>query len=69
MSSLLRLILTVLWLILFIWSLLDILRAHKDTGWKLVWIIVCLAFPVVGTIIYYFFARQKNMNLPQDFQK
>jgi hypothetical protein len=64
-----RLIFTLLWLILFIWALLDITKAHKDTGWKLVWIIVCLAFPVVGTIIYYIFARQKDMHLPQDFQK
>jgi hypothetical protein len=67
--SLFRIVLTVLWLILFVWSLLDIIRAHKDTGWKLIWILVCLVFPVVGTIVYYVVARQKNMQLPQDFQR
>jgi len=67
--SLFKLAFTVLWLILFIWALLDILGAHKDTGWKLIWAIVCLAFPVAGTIVYYFFARQKDINLPEDFQK
>ena len=66
--SLLKLVGTILWVILFVWSLLDIIRAHKDIGWKLVWIIVCLAFPIVGVIIYYLFARQKNMQLPQDFK-
>ena len=67
--SLLRLVLTVLWLILFVWSLLDIIRAHKDTGWKVIWILVCLVFPVLGVIVYYFVARQKNIQLPQDFQR
>lgn len=66
---LLQLVVTVLWLILFVWSLLDILKAHKSTGWKLVWVLVCLAFPVLGTIVYYFVARQKDMQLPQDFQR
>lgn len=66
---LLKLAATILWLILFIWSLLDIIKAHKDTGWKLIWILACLIFPIAGVIIYYFFARQKDMQLPQDFQK
>lgn len=64
-----KLVVIILWLILFVWSLLDIVRAHKTTGWKLVWILVCLVFPVAGTIVYYLVARQKNMQLPQDFQK
>ncbi len=67
--SLLKLIFFVLWLVLFVWALLDIVRAQKSTGWKLVWGLVCLAFPVAGTIVYYIFARQKDMQLPQDFQK
>lgn len=66
---LIRLIVTILWLILFVWALLDIIKAHQTAGWKLVWIIVCLVFPVAGTIVYYFVARQKDMQLPQDFQK
>ncbi len=67
--GLIKLIIGVLWLILFIWALLDIIRANKDTGWKVIWILVCFIFPVVGTIVYYLFARQKNMQLPQDFQR
>jgi hypothetical protein len=69
MSSLINLILTVLWLILFIWALLDILKAHKSTEWKVLWAVICLIFPVAGSIVYYLFARQKDMNLPEDFQK
>ena len=61
--ELIKLAVTILWVILFIWSLLDIIGAHKSTGWKLVWILVCLVFPVAGVIVYYFFARQKNVRL------
>lgn len=67
--GLFKLIGTILWLVLFAWSLLDILKAHKDAGWKLIWIIICLIFPVAGVIVYYVFARQKDMKLPEDFQK
>jgi len=67
--SLLKLAFYILWLILFIWALLDIVRANKSTGWKVIWGLVCLAFPVAGTIVYYLMARQKDMQLPQDFQK
>lgn len=67
--SILKFMFFVLWLILFIWALLDIVRANKSLGWKVIWGLICLAFPVVGTIIYYVAARQKDMQLPQDFQK
>lgn len=65
---LIRFVVTILWLVLFVWALLDILKAHKTLGWKLVWGLVCLAFPVAGTIVYYFFARQKDIQLPQDLR-
>ncbi len=67
--ELFKLVFTILWLILFVWALLDIIKAKKDTGWKLIWIIICLAFPLAGTIVYYFLARPKDMHLPDDFQK
>lgn len=67
--ALIKLVGTILWIILFVWALLDILRANKSTGWKLIWGLICLMFPVVGTIVYYLVARQKDMHLPQDFQK
>lgn len=67
--SITYLIISIIWLIFFIWALLDITQAEKDTGWKLIWVLICLVFPVAGTIVYYFTARQKDMRLPQDFQK
>ncbi len=61
--SLFRLAATVaaaaLWLILFVLAVMDIARADKATGWKLMWALVCLVFPVVGAIVYYFVARKR----------
>lgn len=62
--SLIKLTFFFLWLVFFIWALLDIVRAKKSIGWKMVWGLVCLAFPLAGTIVYYFVARQKDMQLP-----
>ncbi len=46
-----------LWLIFTLWALFDIFQAHRNLGWKILWIIICLAFPVAGALVYYFFGR------------
>ena len=53
-----RWLLGVLWLGLFIWALADILGSKKDTLTKVVWVVVCLVFPVVGVIVYLLFGRK-----------
>jgi hypothetical protein len=45
-------LLYLVWLIAFIWSLYDIWTGKKDQGKKILWTIVCLVLPVLGTIIY-----------------
>ncbi len=52
-------VLGILWLVFFIWALLDIVQAPRDIGWKLLWVIVCLVFPVVGVLVYYFIGRKR----------
>jgi hypothetical protein len=39
-------------LIAWIWSLYDIWTSKKDQGKKLLWTIIVLVLPVIGTIIY-----------------
>jgi hypothetical protein len=51
-------VVSILSLILFIWALIDILRAHRDGMWKLIWVLVCLVLPVIGPILYYFIGRK-----------
>ncbi|HLD05723.1 MAG TPA: PLDc N-terminal domain-containing protein [Candidatus Nanoarchaeia archaeon] len=48
----------ILWLILFIWALFNTLTSHRSLGGKVLWIIICLIFPVVGVLIYFFFGRR-----------
>lgn len=44
----------VLSFIAFIWALIDIARADKDFGYKIIWVLVCLILGIIGVIIYYF---------------
>lgn len=52
-------LLYLVWLIAFIWSLYDIWTGSMDTGKKLLWTILCLLLPVLGTIIYLAVGRKK----------
>lgn len=48
-----------IWLIAFIWSIYDIWTSNKDQEKKILWTIVCLVAPVLGTIIYLVVGRNK----------
>ena len=47
-------------LIAFIWALVDIIKAKKDTSWKIIWILICLILGIIGVIIYYFVEKHKK---------
>jgi uncharacterized membrane protein YhaH (DUF805 family) len=48
-------------IIAFFWALIDIANQKgKDTGWKLVWVLICLILPVIGVIVYYFVSGRKK---------
>lgn len=47
-------------LIAFVWALIDIAKAKKDTGWKIVWIVICLLLGIIGVIVYYFVEKRKK---------
>ncbi len=56
---LLRAIIGIAWIIVLIWAFVDIYKTkNKDTGWKLIWTLVCL-IPLIGVFIYYFVAHGK----------
>ena len=48
MNNLLYLVCLIAW----IWSLYDIWTGKMDQGKKILWTIICLLLPVLGTIIY-----------------
>jgi hypothetical protein len=47
----------VLTLVLVIWALVDIVSSKRDNTWKLIWVVICLLLPLVGSILYYFLGR------------
>ena len=46
--------------IAFIWALIDIARAKKDTGYKIIWVLICFLLGIIGVIIYYFVEKRKS---------
>jgi len=46
------------WLIAFVWSLYDIWTGKKEQGHKILWTLICLVAPVLGTIIYLVVGRK-----------
>jgi len=49
----------ILHLIIFIWAIIDIMKSSKDTGEKLLWILVVFLLPLIGLIIYLLAGRGK----------
>lgn len=51
-------IIAILWFIFVIWCIVDVVKSSKDTGGKILWVIVCF-IPIIGVLIYYFAGREK----------
>jgi hypothetical protein len=47
-------------LIAVIWAVIDIVKQKKETGWKLIWLIISILLSVIGVILYYFISGRKK---------
>ena len=47
-------------LILDILAIIDCVNSQKDTGKKILWIVLILLLPVVGLILYYFLGKKQS---------
>lgn len=55
------LLLIIVSIIAFIWALIDIANQKgKDTGWKIIWVLICLILGVIGVVVYYFISGRKK---------
>ena len=45
--------------IFWLWMLIDLLISRHSTGTKILWVILMLFLPVLGSILYFFLARGK----------
>jgi len=46
-------------LVLDIIAIVDLLKSAKDTGKKVLWILLILILPLIGMILYFLLGRQK----------
>ena len=52
--------LVVLSFVAWIWAIIDIaVNQKKDTGWKVIWLIICILLDIIGVVIYYFASGRK----------
>ncbi|MBC8500424.1 MAG: PLDc N-terminal domain-containing protein [Nanoarchaeota archaeon] len=54
-------ILSIASLAAFIWALVNILSASNSTGWKILWVIVCFFFGLLGVIIYVLVGKKSRV--------
>ena len=45
----------------WIWALVDILKNDFNGSNKLIWLILVLAVPLIGVILYYFIGREQKL--------
>ena len=59
-GGVLRFLLGIIWFILIVVTLLDLLKSRIPTNTKLLWLIVILLAPVLGSIIYLLVGRNNK---------
>ena len=47
--------------IFWLWMLIDLLISGSSTGTKILWVILMLFLPLLGSILYFFLARKKAL--------
>ena len=60
-GGVLRFLMGILWFALIVYTLMDLLRSNLPTNTKLLWLIVILIAPILGSIIYLIGGRNKQI--------
>jgi len=51
-----------IWLVIFILdivAIVDILKSAKDTGYKVLWVLLVLILPLIGMVLYFLIGKKK----------
>jgi hypothetical protein len=46
--------------VFWLWMLVDLLTSGSSTGTKILWVIIMIFLPMLGSILYFFLARNKS---------
>jgi hypothetical protein len=60
-GNILRFLFGILWAILVIYTLIDLLKSNKPTNTKLLWLILILIAPILGSIIYFVLGKTNRI--------
>jgi hypothetical protein len=60
-GGLFRLLLGLIWAILFVVTLMDLFNSLLPANTKLLWLIVILVAPILGCLIYLFWGKQQRL--------
>ncbi len=60
-GGLFRFVIGVIWLILIVVALLDLFKSNLPTNTKLLWLIVILIAPGVGSLIYLLWGKHQRI--------
>jgi hypothetical protein len=60
-GNIFRFLFGILWAILIIYTLIDLLKSNKPTNTKLLWLILILIAPILGSIIYFVLGKTNRI--------
>jgi len=46
-------------LVLDIIAIIDLFKSAKDTGKKVLWLIIIIVLPIIGMLLYFFMGKKK----------
>lgn len=49
-----------IFIVIYIWALVDILQAKKQNDWKILWFLVLTLVPVIGFFLYLIIGRNER---------
>ncbi len=65
-TPLIILIFSIGFFVLFIWALVDILKSEFTGYNKIIWVLLVLFIPVLGTILYFIIGRKQKVQNYRD---
>ena len=60
-SGLIRFVFGLIWIVLLIYTLMDLFKSNLPTNTKLLWLIVILIAPVLGSFLYLWIGRNNRL--------
>jgi hypothetical protein len=59
-GGVIRFLIGIIWFVLIIFTLIDLLKSQLPTNTKLLWLIIILLAPILGSIIYLVVGRNNK---------